>query len=117
MNNLKRTRIINNVEQKHLVQPITYYVVAFNKLKKKEQNWTKYCLGMHVCDKTIEESKEMIIAKVRIMATSERGQELCWGRSAGDFCSAGKALFLDLVGHMEVAFVITHYTELLLYAF
>lgn len=35
MNNLKRTRIINNVEQKQLVQPITYDVVPLNKFKKK----------------------------------------------------------------------------------
>lgn len=35
MSNLNRTQIINNVEQKQLVQPITYYVVQFNKCKNK----------------------------------------------------------------------------------
>lgn len=37
---------------------------------------------MHTCDK-IEESKEMIITKVRIVVISKKG-ELCAGRSAGE---------------------------------
>lgn len=29
----------------------------------------------------------------------------------GNFWDAGNALFLDLVGHMDVSFISTHYTE------
>lgn len=32
---------------------------------------------MHACDKTIEESKEMIITEVRIMVTSEKEGKSC----------------------------------------
>jgi hypothetical protein len=39
---------------------------------------------MNVCDKTIKKSKEMIITKVSIMATSRRKGKLCSGRSLGD---------------------------------
>lgn len=38
---------------------------------------------MHACDKTIDESKEMIITKVRIVVTFKKQGELCAGRSAG----------------------------------
>lgn len=65
---------------------------------------------MHACDK-IEGNKETIITKVRIVVTSKKEGELCSGGSAGELLGAGNALFLNLVGHMVVSFISTHYTE------
>lgn len=81
-----------------------FCLIRFNRKGKTKQC---ICLGMHACDKTIEESEEMIITKVRIVVTSKKEGELC---SVGGLLGCWSMPFLDLVGHMEVSFIITHYT-------
>lgn len=71
-----------------------------------------YCLGMHVCDKTIEKSKEILITEDRKKVTSEKeGMSCVQEGQQGGFWGAGNVPFLDLVGHRKVYFIITHYTE------
>lgn len=65
---------------------------------------------MYACDKTIKQSKEMIITKVRIMATSRREEELYKLRRSPGAGVLGIFHFLTwLIAYMVPSFIITHY--------
>lgn len=84
----------------------TGYILLF---QRKGQNQVICCLEIHVCNKTIEKSKEMAITKVRIIVTS-KGERVVFRKVTVLKCSVS---WREL-NYMESLFTITHFTEVTL---